>query len=274
MCLITGATSGIGRQAVLELAGMGATVGIVYRDRQRAEETRAEILQATGNDRLELLEADLASQASLRRLAEEVLQRFPRLDVLINNAGIMQRKREFSPDGIEMTFAVNHLAYFLLTNLLLDRLKASAPARIINISSDAHRAVRMDFDNLQGEKRFSLMRVYSLSKLANVLFTYRLAKQLEGAGVTVNAVHPGFIKTRILHNAHSLLFSLLARFYARSVQEGADTMVYLASSSEVEGQTGKYFVNRRASASGPGSYDEATMERLWEISANLTGLTA
>ena len=272
-CLITGATSGIGRQAALELAGMGATVGIVYRDRKRAEETREEIVQATRNDRLELLECDLSSQASIRQLAQQAQSRFPHLDVLINNAGIMQKKRELSPDGLEMTFAVNHLAYFLLTNLLLATLKASAPARIINLSSEAHRWGRLDFHNLQSEKRFSLMNSYSASKLANVLFTNLLAQKLAGTGVAANAVHPGVIKTRLISDLHSPMFSLMTFFYGRTVKEGADTTVYLASSPEVEGVTGKYYQDRKSIAPAPASQDTQMMEQLWEISARLTGLS-
>ncbi len=220
--------------------------------------------------------ADLASQRATRALAEEFLERHEALHILVNNAGLSVPKRRLTEDGIETTFAVNHLAYFLLTNLLLDRLIASAPARIINVSSAAHTSVKLDFDNLQGEKGYRPFRAYSTSKLANVAFTYELARRLEGKGVTANCLHPGVIPKTNISRESSTLFKLLIQlasympFFMISPEEGAKTTVYLASSPEVEGVTGKYFVKSKAVKSSRASYDQRTAERLWRLSAELT----
>jgi NAD(P)-dependent dehydrogenase (short-subunit alcohol dehydrogenase family) len=210
----------------------------------------------------------------VRQLAEEFQRRFARLDVLVNNAGALFRRRCLSADGIEMTFALNHLTYFLLTNLLLDTLKASAPARVVNVSSDAHRGAQMRFADPQGEHRYSSWRAYSQSKLANLLFTYELARRLEGTGVTANAVHPGFVATGFGGNHRGLvgLVIRVAKLAALSPQQGAETLIYLATSPEVEGITGKYFVRKHAVQSSSASYDQAAARRLWQLSAELTGL--
>ncbi|WP_218916426.1 SDR family oxidoreductase [Calidithermus chliarophilus] len=273
--LVTGATSGIGKQTALELARMGATVVLVARDRARGRAALEEIGAKTGNENLELLVADLSAQADVRRLAAEFKRRHDRLHVLVNNAGGIFTARRTTADGLEYTFAFNHLAYFLLTNLLLDVLKASAPARVVNVSSGAQGMAKLDFDDLQGEKRYNPQAAYNRSKLANVLFTYALARRLEGTGVSANVLHPGVVRTNFGRVdtpwLWRVMFPLIDPFM-RSPEKGAETPVYLASSPEVEGVSGKYFADRKAVRSNPLSYDEAVQERLWRVSEELTGL--
>jgi NAD(P)-dependent dehydrogenase (short-subunit alcohol dehydrogenase family) len=273
VCLVTGATSGIGAAAAEELATLGATVIVAGRNAERAAATVERIRQRTGGA-AEYLLADLSSQQEVRRLAEAVRARHERLHVLVNNAGAVFTERRLSPDGLELTFALNHLAYFLLTGLLLDTLQASAPARIVNVSSDAHQAATIDFDDLQAERGYSGFRVYGRSKLANLLFTYELARRLEGTGVTVNALHPGLVASRFATNLGGLARRLhpLARPFMLSPAQGARTIVYLASSPEVQGVTGRYFVSERDTTSSKASYDRADAERLWQVSATLVGL--
>jgi NAD(P)-dependent dehydrogenase (short-subunit alcohol dehydrogenase family) len=269
--LITGATNGIGKEAARGLAKLGARVVIVGRNAQKCAETVAELQQSTGNQAVEALTADLSAMAEVRRLADEVKARYPRLEVLINNAGAYFDKRLTSADGYEMTFALNHLGYFYLTTLLLDLIKASAPARIINVSSDAHRFARLNLVNPHKPPVYSGFRIYGESKLANVVFTYELARRLEGTGVTVNAMHPGFVRTGFGRNnagAISKIFSLLQRF-ALTPEQGADTIIYLASSPEVEGLSGKYFVKCKAVPTSRASYDQATWKALWTLSERL-----
>jgi retinol dehydrogenase 14 len=222
-----------------------------------------------------VVRCDLSSQASIRSAASEILAAHQRLHVLINNAGVLLRTREVSVDGIEMQFAVNHLAYFLLTNLLLDGLKAGAPSRIVNVSSGAHQGGRIDFDDLQSQRRYDPIRVYSMTKLANLLFTHELALRLEGTGVTVNAVHPGVIATRLLANYLDLpvVGGVVSSAFGGKPERGAETPIHLAASPEVAGITGGYFVNRQESRSSPASYDEAAGRKLWDVSARLTGVT-
>ena len=224
---------------------------------------------------MDSLLADLSSMAEVRRLAEAFKGRYGRLDVLVNNAGAIFVRRQNTVDGYEMTFALNHLSYFLLTNLLLDLLKASAPSRIVNVASDAHEGAKLDLDNLNGG-RFFTVQAYGRSKLANILFTYELARRLEGTGVTANALHPGFVATGFGANNGALtrIFMRLSHLFALTPAQGADTVIYLASSPDVEGISGRYFVRRQAVPSSPASYDEATARRLWEISAQMTGLVA
>jgi NAD(P)-dependent dehydrogenase (short-subunit alcohol dehydrogenase family) len=274
VCLITGATSGIGRETAQALARQGAAVVIVGRDKAKAERTAAQIKKESGNPNVEYLLADLSIQAEVRRLAGEFLSRYDRLDVLVNNAGAIFLRRKESRDGIEMTFALNHLNYFLLTNLLLDRLKKSAPARIISVSSAGHLGASIDFGNLQMEKGYWGFEAYGRTKLCNVLFTYELARRLKDNGVTANAVHPGLVATNIGRNNGLLawLFQPLIRFVAKSPREGAETLIYLASSPEVEGVSGKYFANKRAVRSSANSHDEETARRLWQASAEMTGI--
>ncbi len=279
ICLITGATHGIGRVTARELAAMGATVVLGGRDRQRAEDTVAWIRQQTGNPAVEYLLADLSVQAEVRRLAGRFLGRHPRLDVLVNNAGGFFPKRRETAEGIELTFALNHLAPFLLTHLLLDTLRGSAPSRVVNVSSRAHVSARAAdlpaVDRPEGRQRYSGWAAYNGSKLASLLFTYELARRLEGSGVTANVLHPGFVATGFaadLAGSTRWLFALMQRFLAVTPQEGARTSVYLASSPEVAGVSGRYFVDCRPVPSSPASLDPDAARRLWELSARLTRL--
>jgi NAD(P)-dependent dehydrogenase (short-subunit alcohol dehydrogenase family) len=276
ICLITGATSGIGQASALALAKMGATVAVVGRNEERAQATVAKIKNETGNQNAEYLLADLSVQSQVRKLAENFKSRYKRLDVLVNDAGAIFLRRELSADGIEMTFAVNHLAYFLLTNLLLDTLKASAPARVVNVASNSHLGQHLDFDNLQLKRGYNPMRAYGRSKLCNLYFTYELARRLGGTGVTVNAMHPGFVATNMGTNNGRLvrLFLPLIHLNSLTPEQGARTVVYLASSPDVETVTGKYFVREREVASDPVSYDQAAARRLWEVSEEMTGLSS
>jgi retinol dehydrogenase-14 len=276
VCLITGATSGIGKATAMGLANMGASVVMVGRDRGKGEALMAEIKEKSANASVDLMLADVSSQEQIRRLAYEFKEAYPRLDVLINNAGVFSSKRITSADGIEMTFAVNHLAYFLLTNLLLDVLKASAPSRIVNVSSGDHSNATIDFDDLQGEKGYKGAKAYSQSKLATVLFTYELARRLEGTGITANCLHPGVVGTN-LGSGVSGVFGFMVRALTplmKSPEKGAETSIYLASSPEVEGLSGRYFVKKDEARSSDVSYDKRLARRLWEVSAELTNLPA
>jgi NAD(P)-dependent dehydrogenase (short-subunit alcohol dehydrogenase family) len=276
VCIVTGANSGIGKATSLGLAQMGATVVMVCRERTKGEEAQNEIKTKSGNDAIDLLLADLSSQDSIRQLVENFLQHYTQLHVLVNNAGGVNLSRRVTVDGFEMTFAVNYLAPFLLTNLLLDKLKASAPARIVNVSSESHESAYTKMDDLQLEKKYRLMRAYGQSKLALVLFTYELARRLQGTGVTANCLHPGFVATnigqsgvgRVGRSIVKLIFSSLGI----SPEEGAKTSIYLASSPDIEGVTGKYFVKSIPVRSAPISYDDSLQRQLWEESAKLVNL--
>ena len=274
ICLVTGGTNGIGKSTAQELAQMGATVIIVGRDAQKTSRVVNEIRATSGNPKVRPMLADLSSQLDVRRLADEFKSQYAHLHVLINNAGAVFMKRQLSMDGIEMTFALNHLAYFLLTDLLLDTLKASAPARIINVSSNAHTSGKIEFDNLQGEQIYS-PRVYENSKLANILFTTELARRLQGTGVTVNALHPGFTATGFAKNngrAIAALVSIFAPLVARSPAKGAETSIYLASSPSVEGLSGEYFYDSQVIQAAPQANDMAVARRLWDVSAEMVDL--
>jgi NAD(P)-dependent dehydrogenase (short-subunit alcohol dehydrogenase family) len=275
ICLITGATSGIGLVTARALAQQGATVVLVGRNPERTIATVSRIRQATGNPHVEYFMADLSAQAQVHQLAEEFQRRFARLDVLVNNAGAFFAKRHVSVDGIEMTLALNHLAYFLLTHLLLDTLKATPAARIVNVASDAHRKAQFDFADPQGAHRYRGWPAYCQSKLANLLFTYELARRLADTDITANAVHPGFVATRFGHNNRGLvaLFVWLVQFTALSPEQGAETLIFLATSPEVVGVTGTYFVQKRSVESSRESYDQAAAQRLWQLSRELTGLS-
>ena len=277
VCLITGATSGIGKATAMGLANMGASVVMVGRDRDRGEAALAEIKEGSGNDSVDLMLADLSSQVQVRRLAYEFKKAYPRLDVLINNAGGFHSKRITTADGLETTFAVNHLAYFLLTNLLLDVLEASAPSRVVNVSSGDHSNGTIDFDDLQGEKGYKGAKAYSQSKLANVLFTFELARRLEGTGVTANCLHPGAGVRTNFGSGVSGIFGFTVRALRplmKSPEKGAETSIYLASSPEVQGLSGRYFVKKAGARSSDASRDERTARGLWEVSAELTRLPA
>jgi retinol dehydrogenase 14 len=271
--LVTGGTGGIGNATATGLAALGARVGITGRDQARTEAAAAGIRAAAGCPVVDTFAADLSVQAGVRRLAAQVLDTYPRLDVLVNNAGGFWAHRHVTADGLEHTFALNHLAPFLLTSLLLDRLTASAPARIVTVSSGAHARARIDFDDLQGEQAYSGQRAYSQSKLANVMFTYELARRLDGTGVTATVLHPGVVRTSFgAEDQAAYLAAMIgvARVFMKTPAQGASTPVYLASSPQVEGITGRYFVNRKPRTSSKASYDTAAAARLWQISADLT----
>jgi len=268
--LITGATSGIGKATAIELAASNYALILLCRDEKKGEAVVQEITNRSGNPDVGLLIADLSSQDSIRTAAETFLKTHSSLQLLINNAGIAVMKRELSKDGIEMTFAVNHLAYFLLTNLLLDALNSGAPSRIINVASEGHRNGKFDVDNLQSEKKFSGFGAYCITKLCNLLFTYELARRLGGTPVTVNAMHPGFLNTAIFREAKGFL-KFLVRLTARGPQVGAKAIAYLAQSEELEGVTGKYFNGKRIANSSAQSRDPQAAKQLWEISEKLTG---
>jgi NAD(P)-dependent dehydrogenase (short-subunit alcohol dehydrogenase family) len=279
VCLVTGATSGIGRAAATGLARLGADLVLVARDPARGEATVGELRAVTGNQRIELLCADLSSQASVRRAAEEYRRGHGRLHVLVNVAGGQWATRHVTADGLELTFALNHLAYFLLTNLLLDLLRASVPARVVNVTSSAQALGDIHFDDLQFERRYRGQAAYNQSKLANVLFTYELARRLDGTGVTVNCLAPGVTRTNFGRDDSGPVLRLLtplARPFMRSPEEGAATAVWLAASPEAEGVTGRYYLRRRGRPtprrSSRRSYDTDLARRLWQVSEELTGL--
>ena len=276
ICLITGGTNGLGKSTALSLAKMGATVVIVGRDELKSVQVVEELRTASGNNNVHSLTADLSSQADVRRLAGEFKAKYPKLHVLINNAGAAFTQRQLSADGVEMTLALNHLAGFLLTNLLLDTLKASAPARIINVSSGGHTAGRIDFDNLQGEKKYGF-DAYLNSKLANILFTAELAKRLEGTQVTVNALDPGLTATGFGTNNGKVMATLIKVFaplVMRSPEKGAETSVYLASSPDLETVAGKYFQDSKSVPPAPQADDAVVAKKLWDVSAELVNLAA
>jgi NAD(P)-dependent dehydrogenase (short-subunit alcohol dehydrogenase family) len=272
VCLITGATQGIGRAAAMEIARRGPTVVLVGRDEARLAEVVKEIKDKTNNQKIESLVADLSSQKSIRELAAQFLARHDRLHILVNNAGGVFTERKLTVDGFETTFAVDHLAYFLLTELLLPVIKSSAPARIVNVASAAHLRGHIDFDDLQGERNFSGFRAYGQAKLANILFTFELARRLAGTGVTANCLHPGVVSTGFGKNNSGWLKTAvqLFGFLLLSPEQGARTTVYLATSSEVEGTTGKYFAKCKEARSNRESKDPEVARRLWEVSEQMT----
>lgn len=275
--LVTGGTGGIGRATAEGLARMGARVGIIGRDQTRGEAAAADIRASSGNPAVNVFTADVSSQAEVRRLAAEVLAAYPRLDVLVNNVGGFWAHRHLTADGLERTFAVDHLAPFLLTNLLLERLTTSAPARVVTVSSGAQALGRIDFDDLQGERDWSGQRAYNQAKLANVMFTYELARRLEGTGVTATVLHPGVTRASFGQEdkprSWAVMYPIVRRIM-RSPDHGASTPIYLASSPEVEGVTGTYFANRKPRSSNKVSYDTVAAARLWRVSSELAGLTA
>jgi NAD(P)-dependent dehydrogenase (short-subunit alcohol dehydrogenase family) len=258
--LITGSTDGIGKQTALELAEMGASVIVHGRDPERTRNAAAEIMESAGNPSIDFIVADFSSLQEVKKLSDQLHEKCDQLDVLINNAGVYIRQKEYSKDGFEMTFAVNHLAHFLLTHLVMDLIKNAKGSRIINVASMAH-AHEMDFDNLQAEKFFDGYTAYSLSKLCNILFTNELAHRLDGTGVTVNCLHPGVIKTKLLRVGWGMGGS--------SLESGSKTSVYLASSSDVEKVTGEFFANSRPATSTQISHDIDVQQKLWQMSERL-----
>ena len=279
--LVTGATNGVGKVSAIELARMGAEVIVVSRSEQKCQATVNEIKLETGNQNVEYMTADLSSMQAIHKLADEFHTKYDSLDVLLNNAGGFFNSRKESADGYELTLALNHLNYFLLTHLLLPNLKKAAEtngeARIVNVSSGAHEGARqgINFDDIQRNEKYSGFGVYSETKLMNILFTYELARRLEGTNVTVNALHPGFVNTGFGMNNRgvvSFLLGIVQRIFAKSPEQGAETQIYIASSPDVNGVTGKYFDNKKAVQSSAISYDEAVQTRLWELSEDLVGI--
>jgi NAD(P)-dependent dehydrogenase (short-subunit alcohol dehydrogenase family) len=273
VALVTGGTSGIGKATAMALSAMGADVVVVGRDRERGERAAAEIRAQTGG-RVDLALADLSSQAEVRALAEEFKRRYDRLDVLVNNAGLVQSTRTETADGLESTFAINHLAPFLLTNLLLDMLKQSAPSRVVTVSSEAERWGNIDFEDLQSKKKYRGFPVYGMTKLANIMFTYELAERLKGTGVTATCMHPGAVNTRFGTNNRGPMTILFRAFkpFMRTPEQGADTVIWLAASPDVEGVSGRYYSDRKPLEPKKIANDPAARRRLWEESERLTGL--
>ena len=272
--LITGATSGIGKETALGLAKIGATVVLVGRSREKLDRVASIIVSATGNSTIDTMVCDLTSMENVRKLASDFKHKYQRLDVLINNAGEIVSERRITVDGFEYTLALDHLSHFLLTMLLVNLIEASAPARIINVSSSAHLFGRIDFEDLMGEKKYNPMKAYSQAKLANLLFTHELATRLAGTGVTANAVHPGAVRTNFGKGMKGRwrIFLWLGSPFLIDAEEGAETSIFVASSPEVAGITGRYFVKKKEKISSKRSHDQTAAKRLWEVSSKLTGI--
>jgi len=273
VCIVTGANTGIGKETALELAKLGATVVMVCRDRHRGEEALREIKQKSGNDNVALMLCDLSSQRSIRQFATDFMYKHDRLDVLVNNAGVVLRGHSMTEDGVESTFAINHLGYFLLTNLLLDLLKKSAPARIVNVASAAHKFGSLDVNAWPTGRNYSAFAAYANSKLANILFTRELAQRLTGTGVTANCLHPGPVGTNLFRGLPKFLQTII-KLVTISPQRGARTSIYLASSPAVEEITGKYFASCRQQESSEASRNKVAAKDLWDLSAELTSVGA
>jgi NAD(P)-dependent dehydrogenase (short-subunit alcohol dehydrogenase family) len=272
ICMITGANSGIGKATAIGLAKLNATVVMVCRDKEAGRTAQEEIINETGNKNIDLFLCDLSSQGQIRKLVDEFKQKYQNLHVLINNAGIMLKNRSECVDGLEMNFAVHVLAPYLLTLSLLDLLKKSAPSRVIIVSSAMHKMAKMDFDDLQCEnKKYSLNKAYGSSKLAETLIGYELSRRLEGTGVNVNLVHPGVVATN-LGRDQSKFSQWFARKFFKSPEAGAETSIYLATSPEIEGITGKYFINKEQRKSSEESYNKDYSKQLWEICVEITGI--
>ena len=277
VCLVTGANAGVGKATATGLARMGATVVMVCRNLERGETAQAEIAADSGSQDVDLLIADLSSQGSVRKLARTFTSKYPQLHVLINNAGTITRRRRITVDGLETQFAVNHLAPFLLTNLLLETLKASAPARVVTVSSQVHSKSPLDFDDLRSDREYSASQVYRKTKLANILFTYELSRRLEGTNVTANCLHPGVIATKLLDDymggSQDAGFGS-GESFGDNPERGAAIVLYVASSPEIDGITGKYFHDNAVRETAPVTYDEEHARWLWDASTKLTGLTS
>ena len=273
VCLVTGANRGIGKATALGLARLGATVVLLCRDTARGARALDEVRRESGNDAVALVAIDLGSFRSIRAAADEIRSRYSAVHVLVNNAGVNLARRAVSEDGFEMTLAVNHLGPFLFTGLLLPLLRAGAPSRIVNVTSKFERLGRIDFDDLQTTRRYSAVRAYNRSKLANVLFTYELAERLQGTGITVNCVHPGLVATDLMRDWPRWMRSLWEPFLL-TPERGARAVVYLASSPAVSGVTGRFFVGEgRPGRSSRRSHDVEARKRLWRVSEELTGIS-
>ena len=273
ICMITGANSGIGKATGIGLAKMGATIVMVCRNKDRGEKALEDIKKECNNGIVDLLVTDLSTQKAIHQLVKDFKERYQFLHVLINNAGINLSKRVLTENGIETTLAVNYLAQFLLSNLLLDILQASSPARIVNVASSVQ-AKTINFENLNGEKHYRQLNAYGQSKLAVILFTYEFARRIEGTGVTVNCLHPGYVKTNLIKNFRKFVkyFYPFIGLFMKTPKKGAKTSIYLASSPEVQNVSGKYFKNRKEAESVEASYDEELAKDLWEVSLTLTNL--
>ena len=271
--VITGGTSGIGWVAAERFVGMGARVVLVARDRARGETAMARLRERASDLEHTVHYGDLSRIAEMKRVAEEIGATEPRVDVLINNAGALFGSRRVTEDGLERTFALNHVAYFVLTHALRRRLEAAAPARVVNVASDAHHGARLDFQDLQSASRYRGFAAYGRSKLCNILYTRELARRWAGRGITVNSLHPGFVATRFGDESGgpSSYGIRLAKLFAISPERGADTIVYLASSDAVAGITGGYFYKRRPATPSPEAQDDKAAGRLWQETARMTG---
>jgi len=277
LCVVTGANSGIGKETVREFARQGAYVIMVCRNEQRAKDAKQEIIIDTGHTGIEIMLADLAIQHEVRELAEQITSEYDDIDLLVNNAGIIPGDREETIDGIEKTLAINHLAPFLLTNLLMDHLKKGSEARVVNVSSEVHRvgAQSFDLDNVQLQKDYTPMKAYGISKLCNVMFTHELAMRCKDTSITTNSLHPGVVRTQLAEEASWLmkLFYLVGKPFMRSPKSGAQTTIYLSTSEEVRSVSGKYFRNKKQKSPASIAYDDSITQALWEKSEKLTGLS-
>jgi NAD(P)-dependent dehydrogenase (short-subunit alcohol dehydrogenase family) len=274
ICLVTGANSGIGKVTALEIARKGVVVGLVCRNAEKAEAARKEIILQSGNEQIEIFLCDFSVQAQIRQVAEAIQKRYDKVDVLVNNAGFIASNRETTPEGYEMTFAVNHLGYFMLTNLLKDALLASPESRVVNVSSEAHRFTHIDFNNLQLERGYNSLRAYALSKLCNILFTRELARRCTKTTLTTNCLHPGAVATNFANTANSF-FKFLFKFgkhFLLSPEQGAQTMIYLATESEAAQYNGAYFEKKKTRSVSAEALSDEHATRLWELSEEMTGL--
>ncbi len=276
ICLITGANSGIGKATAIALAHQGAKIVMACRNKDKAELAKNEIVGKSGNEEVEIMLVNFASQKSVREFATEFKSKHSKLDILVNNAGLIAQSREVTEDGIEISFAVNHLGHFLLTNLLMEELKNAESARIINVSSEAHRLGSIDFNNLNLENGYSNVKSYANSKLANILFTLELSKRLETDGITANSLHPGVVDSNFAGNSSIFWQALMtmAKPFMVSIEKGAETSVYLASSPEAENMNGKYFVRKKEKEPSKAAKNEAVAKKLWEVSEKLVGLNS
>ncbi|MCS6903988.1 MAG: SDR family oxidoreductase [Bacteroidia bacterium] len=271
ICLITGCNTGIGKVTAIELAKRGATIIMACRNQVKAERAKVEIIAQSQNPRIDLFLVDLSLQSSIRKFAEAVHKKYNKIDILINNAGAIYYHRYVTPEKIELTFAVNHLAYFLVTHLLLDLIKAAPQGRIINVASRAHQGYTIDFNDLMGEKNYSPFKAYGQSKLANIMFTYKLAEYLQGTKVTANCLHPGLVNTEFARDM-PFWFRMIFTYLGLTPEKGAETTIYLATEPSLAGVTGKYFYKKKEAKTSYISYDKNIQQQLWDISLKLVGI--